>query len=133
MVKVMATVERGDGATPLPLGYLQRVAYSATVDELRRRRVRAHDRTDEDGVRQAVTDGADPEQRVLLREMGHDMADCLRQLDPPRRRAVTMHLQGLVRREVARILGWSIKQAENRIYRGLADLRRCLSSKGHAP
>lgn len=133
MVKVMAAVERGDGATPPPTPYLRRVAYSATIDELRRRRIRAHDRTDDSGVRQAVTKEANPEQGVLLGEIGRDMFACLQQLDPLRRRAITLHLQGLVRHEVAGILGWTVKQTENRVYRGLADLRRCLSSKGHTP
>lgn len=133
MVKVMATVERNDGSANLPPRYLQRVAYSATIDELRRRRVREHDRADDRGVRRAITERADPEERVLLREMGHDMAVCLQGLEQRRRLAVTLHLQGLVRSEVAHVLGWTVKQAENRIYRGLANLRRCLSSKGHNP
>lgn len=133
MVKVVATLERGDMPSPVPPRYLQRIAYSATVDELRRRRVRSHDRADDDGVRAAATDEADPEERILLGEMGRDMAACLQQLDQHRRLAIALHLQGLIREEVARALGWTIKQAENRIYRGLGNLRRCLSSKGHSP
>ena len=34
--------------------------------------------------------------------------------------------------EVASILKWRAKTAENLVYRGLADLRRCLATKGLA-
>jgi RNA polymerase sigma-70 factor (ECF subfamily) len=30
-------------------------------------------------------------------------------------------------------MGWTEKKAENLVYRGLADLRRCLSAKGLRP
>jgi RNA polymerase sigma-70 factor (ECF subfamily) len=35
--------------------------------------------------------------------------------------------------EAARILDWSPKRTENLVYRGLADLRGCLTSKGLKP
>ena len=39
---------------------------------------------------------------------------------------MTLHLQGFRVAEVATALGWTEKQAENLVYRGLADLRICL-------
>jgi RNA polymerase sigma-70 factor (ECF subfamily) len=47
-------------------------------------------------------------------------------LQDRRRTAVTLHLQGFRTGEVAAALGWTEKQAENLVYRGLADLRACL-------
>jgi RNA polymerase sigma-70 factor (ECF subfamily) len=32
--------------------------------------------------------------------------------------------------ELGRLLGWNAKKAENLVYRGLADLRGCLTEKG---
>ena len=34
---------------------------------------------------------------------------------------------------VAEMLGWNAKRADNLVYRGLADLRRCLTAKGIEP
>jgi RNA polymerase sigma-70 factor (ECF subfamily) len=41
-----------------------------------------------------------------------------------------MYLHGHSVAEVAALLGWRFKKAENLVYRGLADLRRCLATKG---
>jgi RNA polymerase sigma-70 factor (ECF subfamily) len=54
---------------------------------------------------------------------------CLGQLQERRRVAVTLHLQGYAVGEVASALGWTEKQAENLVYRGLGDLRRCLGGE----
>jgi RNA polymerase sigma-70 factor (ECF subfamily) len=35
--------------------------------------------------------------------------------------------------EASRILDWSAKRTENLVYRGLADLRECLTLKGMRP
>jgi RNA polymerase sigma-70 factor (ECF subfamily) len=50
-----------------------------------------------------------------------------------RRLAVILHLQGHSVREAARLLDWAFKRTENLVYRGLADLRACLQSKGMTP
>ena len=47
-----------------------------------------------------------------------------------RRLAVTLHLQGHSVPEAARLLDWAVKRTENLVYRGLADLRECLTAKG---
>ena len=44
-----------------------------------------------------------------------------------------LHLQGHSVPDAARLLGWPAKRTENLVYRGLADLRRCLIAKGHTP
>jgi RNA polymerase sigma-70 factor (ECF subfamily) len=46
---------------------------------------------------------------------------------------VTLHLQGYSVAEAAALLAFGLKQTENLVYRGLADLRRCLAAKGLAP
>ena len=50
-----------------------------------------------------------------------------------RRLAVTLHLQGHSVPDAARVLDWPVKRTENLVYRGMADLRECLMSKGIEP
>jgi RNA polymerase sigma-70 factor (ECF subfamily) len=47
--------------------------------------------------------------------------------------AVVLRLQGHSVPEIAAILGWAQTKANNLVFRGLKDLRRCLERKGLAP
>ncbi len=131
---------RGEGSGPRPASYLWKVAYTATVDEIRRRRRRREvplDGGDDPaaGEGDVAAEGAtaDPERLHAAREISGALRDCLRGLVEARRLAVVLHLQGHTVPEAARVLGWGAKRVENLVYRGLADLRRCLGSKGITP
>jgi RNA polymerase sigma-70 factor (ECF subfamily) len=71
--------------------------------------------------------------RVRAREIGIAVRDCLVRLAPSRCLAVTLYLQGHTAPETSRILGWTPRRTENLIFRGMADLRRCLVRKGVTP
>jgi DNA-directed RNA polymerase specialized sigma24 family protein len=58
---------------------------------------------------------------------GGQRFDCLARLHERRRAAVTLYPEGFGTAEVAQAMGWTLKQAENLIYRGVADLRHCLA------
>jgi RNA polymerase sigma-70 factor, ECF subfamily len=107
---------RGEGSAPRGASYLWRVAYTVVIDEIRRfrRQQRQAEQLPRD---ERGTPG--PEARSELLE-------CLGALQERRRTAVTLHLEGFRTSEVAAALGWTEKQAENLVYRGLADLRACL-------
>ena len=123
----------GEGDPALSSSYLYKVAHSALVDEIRRvRRRRETDLDDHTATVAAVTE-ADPERRTASREVGRGIQACLLQMQRDRRMAVTLYLQGHDMREAARILDWAPKRTENLIYRGLANLRVCLKSKGMEP
>ena len=107
---------RGEGSAPRGASYLWRVAYTVVIDEIRRFR-RQQRQAEQLPVEQRGTPG--PEARS-------ELLDCLGVLQDRRRTAVTLHLQGFRTGEVAATLGWTEKQAENLVYRGLADLRACL-------
>ena len=77
--------------------------------------------------------GPDPAERAAAEEIGRAIRACLARLLPNRRLAVTLYLQGHTGPETASILGWSLKRAENMIFRGLADLRACLTRRGITP
>jgi RNA polymerase sigma-70 factor, ECF subfamily len=102
---------------PRGASYLWRVAFSVVIDEIRRRK-RGQNYQNEAESR-AVQTAPGP-------DMGTEIRDCLSRLAEPRRVSVTLHLQGFRLAEVATSLQWSEKRVENLIYRGLADLRRCL-------
>lgn len=116
----------------LSSAYLKKVAYSAVVDEIRRRRRRldgdgASGRVELDNLADespaAASDGA----------LGKAIETCLDALRPDRKRALTLHLLGYSGPEAARVLGCNAKRAENLTYRGLAQLRQFLTDRGLQP
>ena len=116
----------------LTKSYLYRAAHSALVDEIRR--VRRRRETDlEDAAERVVGHTADPERQAASLEIGRAIQACLLAMKQERRLAVTLHLQGHTVAEAARLLGWTVKRTENLVYRGLGDLRSCLTSKGMEP
>jgi RNA polymerase sigma-70 factor, ECF subfamily len=139
LAKVMAAELKSEGARPLSSFYLHRVAHSALVDEIRRRKrrpeVSLEETTEESSqvVRFEPRAQGDPESSASYRELGEAVRDCLLGATRDRRLAVTLYLQGHSVPEAARILGWDAKRTENLVYRGLADLRQCLMGKGHTP
>ena len=123
-----------EGNPPLAASYLSKVAYSALVDEIRRlRRLRE---TELDAVGDLPADGAaggDPERRAEGRRISDAIRGCLAALVPDRKSATTLHLLGHSVPDVARLMTWNEKRAENLVYRGLADLRKCLLARGVRP
>jgi len=139
VAKVMAAGKAGEGNPELPASYLYKVAHSALVDEIRRRRRRREEALKPDGpgdepgrVREPVA-VSNPESDARLHELGAAVRACLLAIKRERRLAVMLYLQQHTVPEAARLLGWAVKQTENLVYRGLADLRQCLLSKGHRP
>jgi RNA polymerase sigma-70 factor (ECF subfamily) len=132
-VALMRVLAVHDGRAMAP-AYLWRAAYSAMVDEIRRQRRRREIGLEDAGPEaETPAAGHGPEQSARAREIGHGLRDCLQRLLDSRRLAVVLHLQGHTVPEAARILGWAGKRVENLVYRGLFDLRRCLTAKGLTP
>jgi RNA polymerase sigma-70 factor (ECF subfamily) len=117
----------------LSTSYLYKVAYSVLVDEIRR--LRRHPETDleDDAVAPLAVARENPERTAASQEIGRGIQECLARMKRERRLAATLHLQGHTVPEAARILDWAVKQTENLVYRGLADLRKCLLAKGIRP
>ncbi len=139
LMKIMGAAEGGEGERTLSSFYLYRVAHSALVDEIRRRQRRREVSLDGDDQRRGSgrvqsrgADG-DPERDASFRQLGAAVRSCLLGMGADRRQAVMLHLQGHSVPDAARLLGWPTKRTENLVYRGLADLRRCLIAKGHTP
>ncbi len=136
VVKIVEVLARGEADVSLGSSYLWRVAHSCLVDEIRRRRRRPEVTLDEATApeqRSHPSAPVDPERRAASAGLAAAIRACLRGLREERRQAVNLYLLGHTVPEIARLAGWATKQADNLVYRGLADLRRCLAGKGVAP
>jgi len=128
--RVIDVACKQEGNTEFSSFYLKKVAHSATVDEIRRQRRRPEVPLEEADDEPVPAPQPDPVHLIEAREIGEAIHECLGRMIRPRRLAVTLHLQGHAVAEIARLLGWPPKKAENLVYRGMADLRSCLEAKG---
>lgn len=135
MLRLLDVLGRSEHSRSFSSSYLYKVAYSALIDEIRRLRRRREVAIEDDrGMEMPIeSPGLGPEERASGRRLGDEIADCLRRLIVPRRRAVALHLYGHTGAEAAKLLGHGLKQVRNLTYRGLADLRACLEAKGIEP
>ena len=134
MMKVMEVQRKSEGNRELSASYLYRAAHSALVDEIRRIRRRREVALEVDGGNEGhAVAHENPERSAAAEEIGRGIRECLKSMRRERRQAVALHLQGHRIAEAARLLDCAEKRAENLVYRGLADLRRCLEAKGFEP
>lgn len=132
LMRITSRTRDGVELDSMGSGYIFRVAYTALVDEIRHQRRRRMDQTD--AVESPMkSDGPSPEQGALSAEIGRAIKACLEGLAQTRNAAVSLYLHGSNVPQISTRTGWSRKQAENAVYRGLADMRRCLSDKGVQP
>ena len=119
--------------TTVNASYLNRVAYCATIDEIRRRRARRAEPLEETDDAASAAPADDPGRMAHDRRVGQAIRDCLAGLVESRRTAVGLYLEGHTVPEVGQLLETNTKNAENLVYRGLEGLRACLSGKGVTP
>jgi RNA polymerase sigma-70 factor, ECF subfamily len=123
--------DTADSSVVFTAGYVYRAAYTALIDEIRRRRRLRETPIESEPLIASQTEN--PEQRVAARSIRAAVATCVSALMGPRRRAVVLKLQGYSLDEMSVVLESPRKRVENLLYRGLADLRQCLVSKGIHP
>ena len=131
LIRVLEISRARESSSPVPSSYLWKVAYSATVDEIRRLRRRpevAWDAADPGGSH--PVDPAGPEVDMALEELGAASEACLGALPEARRTVVGFHLLGYSAGEIAASLGRGEKSVRNLLHRGLVALRGCLAGKG---
>jgi RNA polymerase sigma-70 factor (ECF subfamily) len=120
-----------DGDAELAPAYLKKVAYSAVIDEIRRRRKQL---AENPAMRVDVEVAAD--ELVAASSdtaLGHAIEAGMQSLSDDRRRALTLHLLGYSGTEVATLLGCNVKRADNLTHRGLAQVREYLLRLGLKP
>jgi RNA polymerase sigma-70 factor (ECF subfamily) len=129
--RVLDRMRETSGSVTFTAGYVYRAAYSALIDEIRKRRRLREVPLEPDLM--ALPAAGDPERQAGARSTRETIAACLAALMVSRRRAVTLHLQGHSFGEIAALLSCPKKKVENLVYRGLADLRTCLTTRGVSP
>lgn len=134
MVKVMETWSPGEHKPGPPSSYLWKVAYTTTVDQIRKiRRSPTLQLDTEELVKRAGPGPDTPERNEERREMGRAIQACLANLQERRRLIVGFYLLGHDLAESERLSGWDGKKVRNLLYRGLSDLRGSLAGKGYHP
>lgn len=137
LIRVLEISRVRESSSPVPSSYLWKVAYSVTVDEIRRLRRRPEVAWDDAGRGGSEpADPADPvgpagpEADMALEELGAASEACLGTLPEARRTVVGFHLLGYSAGEIAASLGRGEKSVRNLLHRGLVALRGCLAGKG---
>jgi len=118
-VRLWNLIERDGIGADINATYAWRAASSAAIDIVRRDRMSRSALTVT--IEHAPPPHAPDDTDLLAR-----LDEALRSLQPSRRVAVRLHLDGSSLDEIATILGWTNAQARNQVYRGLADLKRIL-------
>ena len=127
LIRVLQRQRRGEQAIEMSSAYLKKVAYSAVIDEIRRRRRRVEAGERSELPVEAIESGTD---QFGAAAIGEGIRLCLEQQNADRRRALTLYLLGNSIDATARLLQSTQKRAENLIYRGLQHLRECLTEQG---
>ncbi|HSM14532.1 MAG TPA: RNA polymerase sigma factor [Thermoanaerobaculia bacterium] len=132
-VKILARFAgEGEDRAELAASYLWRTAHSVVVDCMRSRARRPSTSLEtETGSIDPPHPAPGPDALLLGAEVRKAILQCLAALVAPRRRATSLHLLGHQVSEIAQLCSWPVKRADNLVYRGLADLRGCLRSKGY--
>lgn len=134
LLRLHQTGPASEGKGGLAASYIWKTVYTVMIDEIRRRSRRPEVALDDtDSASTLVRSDPSPEAVTAGRQLGSAIRECLRALVPSRRAAVVLHLQGHSVPEIATLLGWNEKKAENLVYRALAGLRSCLQTKGVRP
>src|SRR5215472_16888689 len=97
----------GERTEPVSASYVHKVAVSAAVDLLRRRRARGADQTVTlDETVEPVADHADPHRSVEESELAAQLTRAIEAITPSRRPVVRTYLAGYSSGEVATLMGW---------------------------
>lgn len=133
-IRLWQTAEGGKDITALGSSYLYRVASSAALDLIRRRRAKGGDRTDDIEAQDTLAAlSPSPVDATEGLEVARRINDVVSELAQDRRVAVRMYLNGHDHNEIARVLGWSEARARNLLYRGLDQVRKRLVLLGITP
>lgn len=131
MIRVLDWQKKSEDPEGPPSSYLWKVAYSATVDEIRRARRRRENQVEMEILeKQGPVDEEGPFQAAVSDDLAQALNGCLKRLRENRRLIVGFHLLGHTLAESEELSGWDGKKVQNLLYRGLADLRQCLTAKG---
>jgi RNA polymerase sigma-70 factor (ECF subfamily) len=132
-------IRRGsESLSDVPASYVYRTATTAALDLIRRRRAgraASHDGIEtadmlERAVDYSLVAVATPDQEAETAELAAQVDRAIETIPASRRAVVRMYLAGYPREEIAEVMGWTEAKTRNLVYRGLSDLRACLTEWG---
>jgi RNA polymerase sigma-70 factor (ECF subfamily) len=131
-IRLWRARETSEQIAGTPASYLHRVATTAALDMLRRRRARPAVSLEEDVTATKMPKDARPlaDARLESSEIGAIVSLAIGEITPSRQLVVRLYLSGYDREEVGELLGWSEAKVRNLLYRGLAELRERLTARG---
>lgn len=133
-IRLWKAEERGENLSALPASYIYKVATTAAVDLIRRRRAGHGERTatleDAEAVGGMPTATDQPDRVLDQVDLGASIDEALQALPPKREPIVRMYLAGYSREEIANLMDWTEAKTRNLLYRGLENLRSELLQRG---
>lgn len=140
MIRLLERAKKLEGKDEegLCASYLYRTAHSTVIDEIRKRKREVLAENIEDYRSEAghekheeLRSSASPLGNASSKALRLAIQDCLARIAPERSRAVSLRLSGFKIAEIAQMLDWNKKRAENLERRGRENLRDCLKGKGY--
>jgi RNA polymerase sigma-70 factor (ECF subfamily) len=134
-IRLWRALGRGAQLQTMSAAYVYRAAVSAALDLARRQNARravplVEQRDSHEMPLYRPPETCEPWDRLERAEVQEQITRALGELADRRRKVVGLYLLGYVREEIATLLGWSEPTTRNLLYRGLADLRACLTRGG---
>ena len=130
-IRLWKALERDPNAE-FPASYIQRVVVTVIVDAVRRAQVRAADPLPdgEDGHYELSATAPGPEAVASDQRKVEEVARCIEQIPPRRRRPLQLYLQGFGLQETADMSGLTLDAARKLIYRGLDEVKARMREAG---
>ena len=142
-VKIWSFLKKGKKIDNLP-SYIKRVAYSKTIDELRKA-MKQRPSSEPDSLRRVFAGASQiaatpgdllPEDLLDASETRDSIREMVGALSGNRRRVLTLFLTGQTIEEIASSLDWEKTKVRHLFYRGIDDLREIIRNRkenGGAP
>lgn len=142
-VKIWSFLKKGKKIDNLP-SYIKRVAYSKTIDELRKA-MKQRPSSEPDSLRRVFAGASQiaappgdllPEDLLDASETRESIRELVGALSENRRRVLTLFLTGQTIEEIASSLDWERTKVRHLFYRGIDDLREIIRTRkedGRAP
>lgn len=130
-IRLWKALQRDPNAD-FPASYIQRVVVTVIVDAVRRAQVRATDPLpDAEDGHELPTVAPGPERVASDQRKVEEVARCIEQIPPRRRRPLQLYLQGFGLQETADMSGLTLDAARKLIYRGLDEVKARMREAGY--
>ncbi len=129
-LKIWAFLKKGKDVQNLP-SYIKKVAYSSTIDELRKMRKQAparelQSRADRDALGDLLSSkwpSQSPQDELEWKETRAAVRSLIEELGEDRKHVLLLYLAGMSIEEISEFCRWDRIKVRHLLYRGIGDLR----------